>query len=244
MESVKGPANAMRPGGSRAKGEADKKRDGKQLLPEYESIELTDTWLAGLQVTKQFEMPLNQMFGDANLNSGFVASEGKLLVQPTKPSGKVATLTLNGKQVELGDTVAVKTSMDGATAKSVRVGLRVGGLRLTLRAVSPAVEVRVNNVKAGELVSAEGKGMVLAVTRDMKDSKRFHWIVKSGNKAVTGSGEFTPGLGQNAAIGVLAKCGENKPKVPVVINQIAVGKLDSQLAFSETRRLEVSTEPK
>ena len=244
MESVQGPANAMPPGGSQAKAEADKKRNGKEELPEYESIELPETWLAGLQVTKNFAMPLKQRFIDASLYSGLVAAEGKLVVQPTNPAGKVAKLTLKGEHLGLGDAVAVETNMDGTTPDGVQVGLSVGGLRLTLHAVFPSVELRINNLIAGELASAEGKGIVLAVIRDVKDGKWFHWIVKSGDKAVCGSGAFTPGLGKNAAVGVLARCGENEPKVAVAINEIAFGKLDRQLAISKTRRLEVSTKRK
>lgn len=244
MESAQGPENAMRRDGSGSKGEPDKKKNDLDGLPEYEVIELPGNWLGGLTATKNFQMPLNQMFGDTNLNSGFVASDGKLVVQPTKPQDKVALLMLKGKGLGLGDTVAVKTNMHSDTVKSVRVGLAVAGLRLTLRAESAAVEVRINNVKAGRLASEKGKGVVLAVTRDSENDKRFHWIAQSGNKAIFGSGAFTPGLKKNAPFGVIAKCGVNKPKVAVAINEIAFGKLGSQVAFSETKRLEVSPKPK
>ena len=244
MESAKGPENAMRPSGSRSKGEVDKKQEDQGELPGYEVIDLPENWRDSLQVTSKFEMPLNQMFGDANLKSGFVAAEGNLVVQPTKPTGKIATLLLKRKKLGLGDMVAVETTFDSGAAKSVRVGLTVGGVRLILRAASPKVEVIINNVKAGELASAKGKGMVFAISRDSKDSKRFRWIAQSGNKAVSGSGVFTPWLGQTVNIGVLAKCGESKPKVAVVIKEIAFGKLDTQLAFSETRTMEVSPKPK
>ena len=244
MESAKGPENAMRRGGSRSQGESDKKQEDKDELPEYKEIDLPENWLNGLQVINKFEMPLNQMFNDANLNSGLVAAGGKLMVQPTKPLDKVATLTLKGKSVGLGETVAVKTNMNSDTAKNVRVGLAVGGLRIILRAASPLVEVKINNEKAGELASENGKGIVLAVTRDSKNEKRFHWIAQSGNKAVFGSGVFTPGLKKTATIGVLAKCGEKKPLVAVAINEFAFGKLGSKVAFSETEMLEVSPKPK
>ena len=184
------------------------------------------------------------MFNDANLNSGLVAAGGKVMVQPTKPLDKVATLTLKGKSVGLGETVAVKTNMNSDTAKNVRVGLAVGGLRLILRAASPLVEVKINNEKAGELASEKGKGIVLAVTRDSKNEKRFHWIAQSGNKAVFGSGVFTPGLKKTATIGVLAKCGEKKSQVAVAIDEFAFGRLGSKVAFSETEILEVSPKPK
>lgn len=244
MESAKGPENAMRPGGSGSKGEPDKKAEDVDELPEFKAIDLPENWLNGLEVINKFEMPLNQRFNDANLNLGFVAADGKLMVQPPKPLDKAATLMLKGKSVGLGDTVAVKTNMNSETAKSVRVGLAVGGLRITLRAASPMVEVRINNEKAGELASEKGKGIVLAVTRDSKSEKRFHWIAQSGNKAVFGSGVFTPGLKKTATIGVLAKCGEKKPKVAVAINEFAFGKLGSKVAFSKTEMLEVSPKPK
>lgn len=244
MESAQGPENAMRRGGSRGQSDSDEKQDVEDGLPEYEMIDLPKNWLAGLQVIDKFEMPLNQIFGAVNLNSGLVAADGNLLVQPTKPQDKVATLTLKGKSVGLGDTVAVKTDMDSDTAKSVRVGLFVGGVRIILRAAARVVEVKINNQKVGELASEKGKGILLAVTRDSQNDKKFTWIAQSGNKAVFGCGVFTPGLQKNATIGVLAKCGEQKPKVAVAIHEIAFGRLGKQPAFSETKRIQFTPRPK
>ena len=244
MEAVKGPENAMRRGDGREKRGDDPKTQDQDALPEYASIELSGNWRAGLKVTNNFEMPLKQMFDEANLNSGLVAKDGKLIVAPTKPQGKIASLTLKGKQLKLGETVALKTSLNGEAAKDVRVGLIAGGLRLTLRVVSTEIEVRINNVSAGKIASAKGKGIVLALTRDSKDINRFFWIVQSGEKAVCGRGVFTSGLAKAIRVGVLGKCGDSPPEVAVAINEIAVGKLDSPVAFTETKLQAFSLKPK
>jgi hypothetical protein len=249
IESSKGPENAMRRGGRKDGAQQDGSKSDKNpsagdALPENQSIKLPENWLAGLQVTKDFAAPLDQDFDVSNLKSALTTADGKLVVQPSKPSGKMGSLALKGNELGVGETVVVKTNLNSATPTNVRVGLMVGGLRVHLCPRSEVVEIRINGVKAGEIVGSKDNEITLAVCRDSNDKKQFHWLAQSGKETVSGSGVFASGLGNAAKIGILTKCGENKPKVTVAINEFAYGKLASQVAFSQTKRLTVDVQPK
>ena len=244
IESSKGPENAMRRGGQKDGNPSDKNPSGGATLPETQSIKLPANWLAGLQVTNDFATPLDQKFDVSNLKSALTIVDGKLVVQPSNPSGKMGVLTLKGKQLAVGETVVVKTNLNSATPTSLRVGLMVGGLRVHLCPRSEVVEIRINGLKAGEIGKSKANEITLAVCRDSQDKKQFHWLAQSGKETVSGSGVFASGLGNAAKIGILTKCGESKPKATVAINEFAYGKLASQVAFSQTKRLNVDVQPK
>jgi hypothetical protein len=59
----------------------------------------------------------------------------------------------------------------------------------------------------------------------------------------SGLGAFTSGLAKAIRVGVLGKCGDSPPEVAVAINEIAVGKLDSPVAFTETKLQTFSLKP-
>jgi hypothetical protein len=244
MESSQGPENAMRPGGTKGKATPDTTSGTEGKLPENASVTLPADWLAGLQMINEFVTPVKKTFDVSKLKAALAALDGDLVVQPAMPLGQMGILTLKESKLALGETVVLKTSLNDKTTTKVRVGLRVGELRVNLCPKTQHVEVRCNGKLAGQIACSKQNGITLAVTRDSKDGKKFHWIAQSGSDSVAGRGAFAAEISDPATLGILAMCGEEKPNVPVTIKEFGFGKLETQVELSETKRLEFSMQGK
>jgi hypothetical protein len=244
MESSLGHPDAMRPAGAEGKAKLDTTSGTEGNLPENASVTLPTDWLAGLQMIDEFEKPVGKEFNVSKMKAAFAAVDGHLVVQPVTPPGKVGVLTLKESKLALGETVVLKTSLNDKTTTKVRVGLRVGELRVNLCPKTQHVEVRCNGKLAGQIACSKQNGITLAVTRDSKDGKKFHWIAQSGSDSVAGRGTFAAEISDPATLGILAMCGEEKPNVAVTIEEFGFGKLETQVELSETKRLEFSMQGK
>lgn len=242
MESSQGPENAMRPGGTKGKATPDTTSGTGEKLPENGSVKLPADWLAGLQVINDFEMPLERTFDVSKLHKALAVANGDLAVQPTKPQGELGVITLKDSQLALGETVILKTNLHDKTSSEVRVGLLVGGLRVNLCPKTQHVEVRCNDKLAGKITTSKQNGIKLAVTRDRKNGKQFHWIAQSGSQNVSGRGAFAAGISNPATVGILVKCGEENPNI--AIEEFGFGTLATKVELSATKRLAVSVQGK
>ncbi len=228
MDFAKGPEDAMPPGGSRGKGDTGKKQDAKGDLPKFKAKDdMPENWVEALEVI-QFTKPLNKRFDVASLKSGLEAVDEKLVIQPTTNPKQSASMLVKGRSLGLGETFAVQTDLTADSEREVQVGARVGRLNVLLRPLGTGVQVRINGEPAGTLSGVQGKGVVLALIRDHKDGERFHWVAQAGQKAAIGSGAVVPGFGKTTKVGVVGKCGVNKPKVDVAIEELRIGKLKSR----------------
>ena len=209
MDLGKGPANAMPPGGSRGKGPRGQKQDAKDGLQAVD-IDLPENWLADL---KSIDDP-------------------KFVPRPKNPLVKTAPL---GKKLNPGETIAVRTPLGAYSTKVNSFRLVVGGQNGLLVAVQPQasnVVVKINDEVAGKIAAAKGKAVVLAVTRDIKDNKRFRWILKCQEKAIAGRGIFA---WKKTDIRFDAMLKESKPEDLVFIEEVWLGKLKESVSFGETQ---------
>ena len=245
MDQVEGQKDATPPGGKATEtgnagggGTSSAKASKGGSLRRTAEVELPDDWLNQLTAT-DFKSPLDETFDVSKLNGVLKPEDGKLVMQPVDPKHRSGKLTLKNPKLGLGETVVLKTNLSLQSPMDYRIGLAVGQVRISLCPKEEVVEVRINNKIAYKFSPVSGEEIVLAVTRDDKDSKKFHWITQSGAKTQSGRVEFRADLPASVPMGVLAKSSDKNPEPSIEITEFSYGKLTKQPELVETKYLPV-----
>jgi len=246
MDQVEGPKDAMPPGGKTTEtgnagggGTSSAKASKGGSLPTTAEIELPDDWLNGLNPPNDFEKPLIETFDVSKLRGVLKPEDGKLVMQPVDPKSAAGKLTLKNPKLGLGETVVLKTNLSLKSPMDNRLGLAVGQVRISLCPKEEVVEVRINGKRAAKFSPVSGEEIVLAVTRDGKDAKKFHWITQSGAETRSGRVEFRADLPASVPMGVLAKSSDKNPEPAIEITEFSYGKLTKQPELVKTKYLPV-----
>ncbi len=189
-----------------------------------------NNWMAGMELVQEFNRidSLRDQFQVTDDDAGrFSIENGKLKIGVARGTEtQIVHLRARSIMLRPGESISIESNIRRRLPGKVRVGLMLGKLRLRIDSDNNKLQVRVLNQTLAALAPQQGKPVTLTVILDPERPGSFNWIVRGGNKNVSGCAKLDS-LQELAEIpvGIFFSCPNQDFQGDLWIDNLRVGKL-------------------
>lgn len=228
--------NNQRPGEA-AKPSAGKNRKPPRT-PKFISPVLSPDWLDPLTVVEASAFEARKGADSVSVEQNQV----RLLPAGNQP--RVGDLVAKGVTLDTSETVTMRTNFRAGLPDAMRIGLRVGPIRLQLESKRKNIQIKMLQQTLATWRAKEGAPLTIAISRDRINFSACQWLVTDGTNSIAGRAKINADAGLTLPVGIFYSTSKKKLDDPVWIDQLRVGKLPQQLVQGDTEVVPVKVRNK
>jgi hypothetical protein len=198
---------------------------------EASKVKLPAKWWSGLKHIDVFGQEFDAHFPKARGKGKlFDAENGKLVLKPATGNDRYRRLTVDSKRLEMGEAVAIDTSLRPEKDSKLSLGLAIGQRVVVLQPTQKGISVKTKYDPFGNKamhvanlrVRSEPANKTLFLIRDKKDATKIHWVLQTGASGLRGT-VFAEMSEDAEAIQVFLACPSKPVNRKVSISNFRIG---------------------